>query len=135
MADYYAVLGVNTSDSGEVIKKRFRELAIKYHPDKNPDNIEESERRFKEVNDAYQVLGNEEKRKKYDEQRSAHSTNTAKKTNGKKKGEVPVGEVNLSDLMGKFDNFFGKAMPNPAKSAQANPLDASQLFEKFMGLK
>jgi len=63
--DYYKVLGVDKKASQKDIKKAFRKLAGKYHPDKNPDNAE-AERKFKEVNEANQVLSDPEKRKKYD---------------------------------------------------------------------
>ncbi len=64
--DYYKVLGVGKKASQEEIKKTYRKLALKYHPDKNPDNAE-AEKRFKEISEAYEVIGDPEKRKKYDE--------------------------------------------------------------------
>ncbi len=63
--DYYKALGVEKSASQAEIKKAFKKLAVKYHPDKNPDDSK-AEARFKEVNEAYQVLSDPEKRKKYD---------------------------------------------------------------------
>jgi molecular chaperone DnaJ len=63
--DYYQILGVKKDASEEEIKKAYRKLALKYHPDKNPNNPE-AERKFKEAAEAYEVLSNEEKRKLYD---------------------------------------------------------------------
>ncbi len=63
--DYYHILGVNKNASGEEIKRAYRKLAMKYHPDKNP-NRKEAEERFKEINEAYAVLSDKEKRKQYD---------------------------------------------------------------------
>lgn len=63
--DYYSILDVSKDASADEIKRAYRKYAKKYHPDLNPDN-REAERRFKEINEAYQVLGDEEKRKKYD---------------------------------------------------------------------
>jgi len=64
--DYYDVLGVDRDASEKDIKKAYRKLAQKYHPDRNPDD-DEAEDRFKEVQEAYDVLGDEEKRKQYDQ--------------------------------------------------------------------
>jgi curved DNA-binding protein len=64
--DYYKILGVGKTASADEIKKAFRKLAVKYHPDKNPGD-KQAEEKFKEVNEANEVLGDPEKRKKYDE--------------------------------------------------------------------
>ena len=63
--DYYKILGINKEASQKEIKKAFRKLAAKYHPDKNPDN-KEAEEKFKDINEANEVLSDPEKRKKYD---------------------------------------------------------------------
>ncbi len=63
--DYYKILGVDKNASEKDIKKAYRKLARKYHPDLNP-NDKEAEKRFKEINEAYEVLGNKENREKYD---------------------------------------------------------------------
>lgn len=63
--DYYKILGVNKDASKEDIKKAFRKLALKYHPDKN-NGDKEAEEKFKVINKAYETLSNEEKRHKYD---------------------------------------------------------------------
>ena len=64
--DYYKILGVERSAKQDEIKKAYHKLAVKYHPDKNPGD-KASEEKFKEISEAYQVLGNEESRRKYDE--------------------------------------------------------------------
>ena len=63
--DYYKILGVNKNATSSEIKKAYRELAKKYHPDKNKGNIE-AEEKFKEIQEAYDTLGDEKKRKEYD---------------------------------------------------------------------
>src|SRR5881397_2026692 len=66
--DYYAVLGVPASATQDEIKKQYRKLAAKHHPDKNPSDPKAAER-FKEISEAYQVLGDADKRKQYDQMR------------------------------------------------------------------
>lgn len=66
--DFYAVLGVSASASQDEIKKQYRKLAARYHPDKNPNDPKAADR-FKEISEAYQVLGDAERRKQYDQMR------------------------------------------------------------------
>ena len=65
MKDYYSILGVDKGASAEEIKKSYRKLAVKYHPDKNLDN-KDAESKFKEINEAYDVLGDPKKKQDYD---------------------------------------------------------------------
>src|SRR4051812_28931404 len=66
--DFYAVLGVSASASQDDIKKQYRKLAARYHPDKNPNDAKAADR-FKEISEAYQVLGDADRRKQYDQMR------------------------------------------------------------------
>lgn len=65
--DYYGILGVSKTATDDELKKAYRKLAKKYHPDANPDNKAEAEKKFKEVNEAYEVLSDPQKRKMYDQ--------------------------------------------------------------------
>ena len=70
--DYYETLGVSRNASADDIRKAYRKLAMKYHPDRNPDD-KQAEERFKEINEAYQVLNDPQKRAHYDRVGSAYS--------------------------------------------------------------
>jgi len=116
--DYYAILGVNKTTSADEIKKTFRKLARKYHPDMNPEN-KEAEARFKEVNEAYEVLSDPEKRKKYD-QYGQYWKQAAATPGGWPGGggtAVDFGGVDFSQY-GSFDEFIntllGRAAANSA---------------------
>ena len=64
--DYYKILEINKNSSQDDIRKAYKKLVCKYHPDKNPENQEESEIKFKEITEAYSVLSNPSKRSDYD---------------------------------------------------------------------
>ena len=66
MRDYYDILGVSKTASSDELKKAYRKVAMKYHPDRNPDN-EEAENKFKEAAEAYAVLSDTNKRAQYDQ--------------------------------------------------------------------
>jgi len=70
--DYYKILGVSKDASKEEIKRAYRKLAKKYHPDLNPGN-KEAQERFKEINEAYEVLSDDNKRRQYDAFGSAYN--------------------------------------------------------------
>ncbi len=120
--DYYAVLGVDRRASEDDIKKAYRKLARKYHPDLNP-NDKEANRRFQQLNEANEVLSDPEKRKKYD----AHGENWkqaeqfsqaqqqpgADQWSGQRFGEF--GEDRFSDF---FESLFGTRSPGGARGGQ-----------------
>ena len=64
--DYYEVLGVTKHDNPEQIKKAFKKLAIKWHPDKNPDNKEYAKQKFRDIAEAYEILSDAKKRAEFD---------------------------------------------------------------------
>lgn len=96
--DYYSILGVERSASADEIKKAYRKLAIKYHPDKNPGN-KEAEEKFKEVSQAYEVLSDDNKRRQYDQ--LGHDAFTSRGGGG------AGGGFNYQNAQDIFSQFFG----------------------------
>lgn len=100
--DYYEILGVGRNANPEELKKAYRKLAIKYHPDKNPGN-QAAEQKFKEAAEAYEVLSHTEKRQKYD--RFGHEGVSGPGGSGP--------EVNMEDIFSQFGDIFGNSGGNP----------------------
>ena len=95
--DYYDVLGVSKSADNKEIKKAYRKIAIKFHPDKNPGN-KEAEEKFKEAAEAYEVLSNNEKRQRYDQFGHAGMRGSAGGFGG---------GMNMEDIFSQFGDIFG----------------------------
>jgi len=101
--DYYEVLGVDKTADDAALKKAFRALAKKYHPDMNPDNPE-AEQKFKEVQEAYAVLSDPDKRRQYDQFGHAAFDGTA----GGGAGGFDFSGMDMGDIFGDiFGDFFG----------------------------
>lgn len=142
MKDYYKILDVSESATKDEIKKAFRSLAKKYHPDRNKDN-ENALKMFQESNEAYEVLSNDSERKKYDTQRN--TSNFKQKKNESKKSRNNNSNVDTSDAINNlnqyFENFFGfKADSNSVdesklKKKTNNPIDTSDIFNSFFNIK
>ena len=96
--DYYEVLGVSKNADASEIKKAYRKLALQYHPDKNPGN-KEAEEKFKEAAEAYDVLGNEEKRRRYDQFGHAGMGGGA--------GGFGGAGMSMDDIFSQFGDIFG----------------------------
>ncbi len=103
--DYYEVLGVNKGASGDEIKKAFRKMSKKYHPDLHPGD-KEAEANFKEVNEAYQVLSDDEKRSRYDQFGHAGVDGNAGFGGGGFGGFDDLGDI-FGDIFGGFGGFGG----------------------------
>ena len=97
--DFYEILGITKNASEDEIKKAYRTLAIKYHPDKNPDD-KASEEKFKEAAEAYEILSNPEKRQRYNQYGHAG-------VGGASGGGHGHGGMNMDDIFSQFGDIFG----------------------------
>lgn len=107
--DYYDILGVTRSSNADEIKKAYRKMAIKYHPDKNPGD-KKSEDNFKEAAEAYEVLSNSDKKKRYDQY--GHAGGAASANGGGHGG----GNMNMDDIFNQFGDIFGGGGGSPFDS-------------------
>ncbi len=139
--DYYKILGVDRKASAEDIKKTYRKLAMQYHPDRNQGD-KQAEEKFKEINEAYQVLGNAEQRARYDQLGESYSSWQQQGGSGNfnwddwvmrnagQGGRRTTQQVNMEDLedlfggAGGFSDFFttifGGGMPGTAGTSRTS---------------
>lgn len=111
--DYYSILGVSKTANADEIKKAYRNLAKKYHPDANQGN-DEAEKKFKEISEAYEILKDEQKRAAYD--RYGHEAFT----NGANRGGFSGGSNEGFDFSDIFGDIFGDFMGGGASSQRAS---------------
>jgi DnaJ-class molecular chaperone len=102
--DFYQVLGVTKNADAKELKKAYRKLALKWHPDKNQDNVEEAQAKFQEISEAYDILSDPKKKEIYDQ----------------------YGEEGL-----KSGGNFGQSSPEGYQFYQFSQTDAENLFRKF----
>lgn len=157
---YYEILGVNRDATIQEIKKAYKKLAKKWHPDLNRDNIKVAEEKMKEINVAYTTLSDEVARIDYNKKLDAESKSSAKtnstqrQTGGTQKPPRQQtstanssARVDFQNIHESFESFFGfnphtKEVTNEDKlntfspnKKKKNPLDTTDFFEKFMGFK
>ena len=139
MKSLYEILGVNSDSGKDEIKKKYRELAKKYHPDRMINASEkekaEAEKKFREINDAYTILSDDEKRNEYD--KMAESKNGYGKN---KKSRAKTEKEDYGDIYEKFtkegmNSMFGKIFDPEKKSSEKGDSkmkeQTNNMFESF----
>ena len=156
--NYYEILGVERNVSQKDLKKAYKKLARKWHPDLNKDNLKVAEEKMREINVAYDTLSDEVKRLDYDKKIDAQSQTQGQRksgrttsTQGQKKTSARTsttsGKVDFENIHSSFESFWGfnpktHEVSNEDKlntfakdRRKKNPLDTTDFFEKFMGFK
>ena len=140
--DYYKILEVSENADILKIKKQYRKLAMKYHPDRNAGD-ERAAKKFREITEAYEVLSNEKKRKEYDYKRK-NERNPKKNKNNKENFKSKSSQNNFTfgkeffksaaEMKGMFENSFGldKIGKNKAKAEKES---VKRRFESFFDMK
>jgi len=142
MNDFYETLGVDPSASAEKIKANYRKLSKQYHPDLNQGN-KAAEMKFKEISEAYSILGNVELRKEYDQKQGSFAAKKQKQGKEESQGQkakTSSGKMDLGDMRMQFEQYFGfdpkskersPHFANQKPNDNKNPLDTSHIFEGF----
>lgn len=136
--DYYKVLSVSEQAGDEQIKQAYRKLAKKYHPDLNPDDPE-AEEKFKNIVEAYEILGDANKRKEYDLKRKKPGVGRS----GKNTASTKTPDKNMADFTKDMEKYFGFSFAGEQSGKQKtgadgqkkNPMDVTEMFEAFMRVK
>lgn len=159
--NYYEILGVDRKATAKELKRAYKALAHKWHPDLNPDNVAEAEKKMAEINVAYSVLSDEVARMDYDKKLDAESAKSSRqkkssegaapKTSRRKTSASTAGadasHIDFGNINSTFESFFGfdpktknvtdedKLNTFARERKKKNPLDTTDFFERFMGFK
>jgi curved DNA-binding protein CbpA len=107
--DYYRILGVSEDATEEDIKNAFRKLAFKYHPDKNPGNEKQAEEKFKEINEAYSILGDAGKRRQYYFAKKSGDAGTGYPGFGYSQSDIFRDAFSNPETIDELNRMFGQA--------------------------
>ena len=153
--NYYEILGVDREVNPKDLKKAYKKLAKKWHPDLNRDNPKLAEQKMREINVAYDTLSDEVKRIDYNKKLDAESKNQSQRKSARENATAKTkqtststsGKVDFENIHSSFESFFGfnpksHEVTNEDKlntfsqdKRKKNPLDTTDFFEKFMGFK
>ncbi len=154
--NYYEILGVDKDVTPKDLKKAYKRLAKKWHPDLNRDDPKTAERKMREINVAYDTLSDEVKRIDYNKKLDAESKNQGQKKSAHETAtpktkrtstNTSSGKVDFENIHSSFESFFGFNPKNHEVTNEdklntfskdkrpKNPLDTTDFFEKFMGFK
>lgn len=134
MGDYYKLLGVNRDADEDAIKKAYRKLALKWHPDRNPNNKTEAEKQFKAISEAYEVLSDKNKRAVYDQFGEEGLKNGAPAPGAEGFGGFGGGEARFPG--GSFFHYSTSGTGGPRTSRGGSgfhPSNADDIFKQFFG--
>lgn len=143
MDNLYDVLGVTQDATEAELKRAFRALSKKYHPDVNPGD-RKAEEKFREVSEAYSLLQDSHKRAEYDKKLDKEKNGGAHRNTVKQDPMFRgMQGVDLGNIGKQFENFFGFQPKQAGKgreevhkkgTTKANPIDMTEMFEKYMGI-
>ncbi len=128
--DYYKILGVKENATQAEIKKAYKKLAVKYHPDKNPKNKKQAEEKFKGISEAYYVVGNPEKRKQYDMMRK-YGYSGAQAGRG---GQGQAYGFNFDEFLRQYTGFGGSKKRRAGFSSRGDYSIFNDIFEDIFGI-
>lgn len=130
----YLILGVSENADAEAIKKAYRKLAKECHPDTHPGDKKAAER-FIQISEAYTVLSDEQKRKKYDQERTVGTGRQCKGAADANAHRQPFAPGDFRSGFADFFSFMEPEKKTQKSETKSNPIDTSALFEKYMGFK
>jgi len=131
MLDYYSVLQIKPEATDDDIKKAYKVLARKWHPDKNPENQSEATRRFKEISEAYQVISDPSRRREYDLKRRQPSGDSARR--GRKESRFDTEFARPDATTDKRSSRFRSSRRQPEFRTTTEFIRPEELFKSFFG--
>jgi DnaJ-class molecular chaperone len=137
MENYYEILGIKRNASFSEIKKAYRKLVLKYHPDRN-SNGRKAEERFKKIVEAYEVLSSKESRKEYDK-KSFRTNSNPNKNRSRARSSSGFNRSNPKNVEEKFEEFFGfnprtKEKVKRETKDKEKKVDTNDMFNRYFGV-